>query len=99
VHGRQVSHERHVGRVQKVQLRLVVEKAGHSVHQSLPQQRRLGRRIAVRREQSHDAASLDEYVENRLHFLKNRLGTDLDDNQRLRLAQVTNATSNVECTS
>jgi len=79
-HRRQVGHERHVGRVEQFQLRLVVEEAGHAVDQGLAKQRRLGR-AAVRRKQSHDAARLNEYVQNRFHLLQNRLGTNLHGRQ------------------
>jgi len=76
VHRRQVGHERHVRRVQQLQLWLVVQEPRHPVDQSLPQKRCFST-AAVCREQSHDATSLDEYVEHCLHLLQDGLGTDL----------------------
>jgi len=76
MHGRQIGHKRHIGRVQQLQRWLVVEKPGHPIHQRLTQLCSLGA-AAVSREQSHDTASLQEYVKHCLHFLQNGLGTDL----------------------
>ena len=76
VHCRQIGHKRHIGRIQQIHLRLVVEESGHSVDQCLPQKCSLGT-VAVRWEQSHDAASLDEDVQHGTDFLQNGLSAHL----------------------